>query len=121
MECSRAPGENCAPPPPSLGSHGFAGEASGGGDSGEGGGGALDAAAARVPPCRQRRATRGLARVLVLLSAAGYESPRGNDFGIVAFDFYRCRSRRLQWWIVQDRVDFLQALHAESYVQYQHA
>jgi hypothetical protein len=59
LECSRAPGEKCAPPPPSLGPHGFAGETSGGGDAGEGGGGALDTAAARVPPCRQRRATRG--------------------------------------------------------------
>jgi hypothetical protein len=41
------------------GEHGFAGGPSGGGDAVEGWWRCLEAAAARVPPCRQRRATRG--------------------------------------------------------------
>jgi hypothetical protein len=66
-ERSRASGESCAPPPPSLGSHGFAGETSGGGDAGEGGGGALDATAARVPPVSPEEGDAGAGWVSFLL------------------------------------------------------
>jgi hypothetical protein len=51
--------ERSAPPPPSLGPHGFAGEPSGSGDSREDGSGALDAAA-RVPPMSPEEGDAGV-------------------------------------------------------------
>jgi hypothetical protein len=51
------------------GAPGFADGPSGDGDAGEGGGSCLEEAAARVPPCRQRRATRGLGDISI---RAGY-------------------------------------------------
>jgi hypothetical protein len=59
LEGPRSPREKMPHRHLPWGAHGFASGLSGGGDAGESGWRPLEAAAPRVPPCRQRRVTRG--------------------------------------------------------------
>jgi hypothetical protein len=80
------------------GAPGFAGVPSGGGDAGGGWEEALVAAAARVPPCHQRRATRGwwvgMGRILecseveILFAVKLSWSPLNTPLNRIAFNIY---------------------------------